>query len=115
MKKSIFVLILLLTSCVTEVIDPVPPPDTIKSIFSLKENSITNGQDIHFDLPLEGMYTLTLIDKESGQVVSREKFKGVSGENVKKIYTNSLEKRYLYLVLHDENKTELNKTKLVLK
>ncbi len=115
MKKLIFVFILALTSCVTEVIDPAPPPDTIKNIFSLKENIVINGQDIHFDLPLEGVYTLTLIDKESGQVVSREKFKGVSGQNVKKIYTNSLEKRYLYLLLEDVTKTQIGKTLIITK
>jgi hypothetical protein len=56
------------------------------------------------------VYTLTLIDKESGQVVSRERFTGQSGENFKKIYTNSLPKGYLLLVLEDNNKNQLGKT-----
>ena len=54
-------------------IEPTPPP-TIQKIFSVKESRVTDGQSIHFDLPSNGVYTLTLIDKESGQVVGRERF-----------------------------------------
>jgi hypothetical protein len=53
---------------------------------------------------------LTLVDKETNQVVSREKFTGQSGENVKKIYTKSLQSKYLYLLLEDINKAEIAKT-----
>ena len=66
-------------------------------------------------MPSNGIYMLTLIDKESGQVVSREKFVGQNGENMKKIYTKSIQARYLYLVLEDENKKELKKTIIILK
>ena len=95
---------------------PTPPPiSVIENIFSVKENRVTDGQDIHFDLPSDGVYTLTLIDKESGQVISRERFIGKSGKNIKKIYTNSLEKRYLYLLLEDVTKTEIGKTLIITK
>lgn len=113
MKKLIFLFILILTSCVTEVIEPVPPPHIIKSIFDLKENQVTNGQFINFDLPTDGIYTLTLIDKESGQVVSREKFSGKKGENIKKIYTSSIKSQYLYLLLEDVAKKEIGKTTII--
>lgn len=114
MKKLIFLFTLLLTSCITEVIEPIPQP-TIEKIFSLKESRVVDGQDIYFDLPSEGLYTLTLIDKESGQVISRERFNGKGGENIKNIYTKSIDSRYLYLVLNDNNKVELNRTTLILK
>jgi hypothetical protein len=55
-----------------------------------------------------------LIDKQSEQVVSRERFTGQNGENVKKIYTNSLSKGYLYLVLKDANNTEINRTTIII-
>jgi hypothetical protein len=74
-----------------------------------------NGQSIYFDLPSTGVYTLTLIDKESGQVVSRERFTGQSGENIKKIYTNSIQSQYLYLLLEDVTKKEIGKTTIITK
>jgi hypothetical protein len=57
---------------------------------------------------------LTLIDATTNQVVSREKFIGQNGENIKKIYTNSLPKGYLYLVLEDVDKNQLKKTKIII-
>ena len=49
----------------------------------------------------------------TNQVISREKFIGQNGENVKKIYTNSLPKGYLYLVLKGVDGNELKKTKII--
>jgi hypothetical protein len=94
---------------------PTPPLPTTEKIFNVKESSVVDGQDIYFDLPSNGVYTLTLIDKESGQVISRERFKGTSGENIKKIYTNSLQKRYLYLLLEDVTRKEIGKTTIITK
>ena len=95
-------------------IEPTPPP-IIEKIFSVKESRVINGQSIHFDLPSDGVYTLTLIDKESGQVVSRERFTGKMGENIKKIYTNSLQSQYLYLLLQDVIGKEVGKTTIITK
>jgi transcriptional regulator of met regulon len=61
------------------------------------------------------VYTLTLIDKETGQVISREKFTGKAGEVVKKIYTNSIQVKYLYLLLEDSFKKEIAKTTVIIK
>jgi hypothetical protein len=94
-------------------IEPTPAP--VQKIFSVTESSVNDGQSIHFDLPSNGVYTLTLIDKESGQVVGRERFTGKVGENIKKIYTNSLQSRYLYLLLEDVTKTEIGKTTIITK
>ena len=95
-------------------IEPTPPPST-QNIFSVKESRVTDGQEIHFQLSTAGVYTLTLIDKENGQVVSRERFTGQSGKNIKKIYTNSIESQYLYLLLEDVTKTEIGKTTIITK
>ena len=100
MKKLLFIFV--------DDIEPIAPP--VEKIFDVKQSSVTNGQSIHFDLPAEGVYTLTLIDTETGQVVSRERFTGKYGENVKKIYTNSIQNQYLYLLLEDVTKKELGKT-----
>ena len=99
--------------CTKLEIEPTLPP--VQKIFSVSESRVTNGQSIHFDLPTDGVYTLTLIDKESGQVVSREKFNGKMGENIKKIYTNSMQIQYLYLLLEDVTKKEIGKTIIITK
>lgn len=93
----------------------VPAPEMpVEKIFNVSESKVTNGQAIYFDLPSSGTYMLTLIDATTDQVISREKFIGQNGENIKKIYTNSLPKGYLYLVLEDVEKNQLKKTKIII-
>ena len=113
MKKILFIFVILMWGCTKPEL-PLPTPP-VEKIFSVKESSVANGQSIYFDLPSAGVYTLTLIDKESGQVVSREKFNGQIGENIKKIYTNSIQYQYLYLLLEDVTKKELGKTTIIIK
>ena len=113
MKKILFIFVILLVGCTKpELPTPIIP---IEKIFGVKESRVVNGQSIYFDLPSTGVYTLTLIDKESGQVVSRERFDGQSGENIKKIYTNSIQSQYLYLLLEDVTKKEIGKTTIITK
>lgn len=113
MKKILIIFLILLWGCTKMEIEPTPPP--VEKIFNVGESSVSNGQSIHFVLPSAGVYTLTLIDKESGNVVSRERFVGQSGENVKKIYTNSIQSKYLYLLLEDVTKKEIGKTTIIIK
>ena len=71
MKKILFIFVILLGSCTKmDEIEPITPP--VEKIFNVGESKVVNGQSIHFDLPSAGIYTLTLVDKETGQVVSRE-------------------------------------------
>jgi hypothetical protein len=114
MKKILFIFVVLMWGCTKMEIEPTPPP-TVEKIFSVKESRVTNGQSIYFDLPSDGVYTLTLIDKESGQVVSRERFTGKVGENIKKIYTNSLQPQYLYMLLQDVIGKEVGRTTIITK
>ena len=113
MKKILFIFLILLVGCVKPEL-PIPIVQ-ITYIFDVKESKVTNGQDMYFKLPSPGVYTLTLIDKESGQVVSRERFNGLTGENIKKIYTNSIQSQYLYLLLEDVTKKEISKTTIIIK
>jgi hypothetical protein len=115
MKKLLLILSILLifTSCVDEVIEPLPP--TTQSIFDVKESVVVDGQSIQFKLPSAGLYTLTLIDKQTNQVISRERFTGTIGENNKFIYTKSIQSQYLYLLLEDVTKTEIGRTTIITK
>lgn len=113
MKYILYISLILLIGCTKpELPTPTPP---VEKIFSVGESRVVNGQSIYFDLPSAGTYTLTLVDKESGQVISREKFIGQLGENVKKIYTNSIQSTYLYLLLEDVTKKEISKTTIIIK
>jgi hypothetical protein len=114
MKKIILISLILLVGCTKMEIEPTPPP-SVQKIFSVKESRVTDGQSIYFDLPSDGIYTLTLIDKETGQVIGRERFTGKIGDNIKKIYTNSIQSQYLYLLLEDVTKTEIGKTIIITK
>jgi len=112
MKKIILISLILLVGCTKpELPTPIMP---IEKIFTVTESKVTNGQTIYFDLPSSGTYMLTLVEISTGQVISREKFIGQNGENTRKIYTNSLPTGYLYLVLEDVNKNQLNKTKITI-
>ncbi len=113
MKKILLIFLVLLWGCTKIEIEPTPQP--VQKIFSVSESMVVDGQSIHFDLPSDGAYTLTLIDKETGQIVSRERFTGKIGENIKKIYTNSIQNQYLYLLLEDVTKKELGKTIIKIK
>ena len=112
MKKILLTVFIFILGCTKPEIQ-IPDVIAASDIFSVKESSVTNGQSIHFKLPSSGTYMLTLLDNNTGQVISREKFNGQNGENVKKIYTNSLPKGYLILVLEDNNKTQIGKTTII--
>ena len=114
MKKLLFILTILIIGCRKEDL-PAPIVSQKSDIFSVTESKITNGQSINLNLPSAGLYTLTLIDKQTNQVVSRERFSGVKGENIKKIYTKSIQSQYLYLLLEDVTKKEIGKTTVIIK
>lgn len=113
MKKILFISLILVWGCTKPDLPP-PTPPTVEKIFNAGESTVINGQPIYFDLTSNAVHYLTLIDKNSGQVISREKFIGQTGENIKKIYTNSLPKGYLYLVLEDVDRKEIKKTIIII-
>lgn len=113
MKKLIFILLLSLVSC--RKVTTIPTPQPVSNIFSVSQSSVENGQEIQFELSKSGVYTLTLGDSVSNQVLTRERFNGQIGINKKKIYTKSLSIKYLYLLLEDENKSKVGKTIIIVK
>lgn len=112
-KFFLLCVVLSITACTKLEELPIPQPQ-VKNIFDVEESGVSNGQTINFTLPSDGLYTLTLIDKTTGDVIGRERFAGKKGENNKKIYTKSIIARYLYLVLEDENKIKINKTTVII-
>ena len=109
MKKLLFIL-LLLSAC--KKVEVLPP--TVQDIFSVSESTLSNGSDIYFDLKAAGVYTLTMVDKSTNQVITRERINGKLGQNKLKIYTSSLPVKYLYLILEDNTRTQIGKTSIVI-
>ena len=101
-------------SCYKEEINPIPQPKPIVDVFSVSEYSVSDGDEIMFKLDTEAEYILKLVDKQTNQVISKEKIKGKLGENKIKIYTKSLQSKYLYLVFENVERKELNKTNLTI-
>ena len=114
MKKILFILALTLIGC-RKVAPVIVTPAVTTNIFSKSENTIDNGQEIRFDLTKNGVYTLTIGDSTTNQVLTKERFNGQIGINKKKIYTKSLSVKYLYLLLEDESKNKIGKTIIIVK
>ena len=96
-------------SCRKLDITPVPPVTKV-DIFSVSEVIVTNETSLFFNLKSAGNYTMTLYDAVSDQVITREKFVGILGDNTKKIYTKSLSQKSLYLYIVNENNQEIGRT-----
>ena len=103
-----------MTSCYKEDIEPIPQPKPLVDIFTLTETSISNGDEVMFNLTSDETYIIKLVDFNNGQVLSKEKIIGKIGENKITIYTKSIQIKYLYLVLEDVNENQKGKTKLTL-
>ena len=115
MRKICFILGLVLLSACRKVEIPLPIVETNTDIFSKTQTEVTDGQIITFDLKADGVYTLTIGDSVTNQVVTRERFTGKIGENKLILYTKSLPVTYLYLLLEDGNKTQIGKTTIIIK
>jgi len=113
MKKILFILILSLVACKKVLVAPVEVK--VNNVFDVPQNTVADGQEIQFNLTKSGVYTLTLGDSVSNQVLTRERFNGQIGQNKKKIYTKSLSVKYLYLLLEDDSKNKVGKTTIIVK
>jgi hypothetical protein len=91
---------------------PTPITQVSQDVFSTSQSSVTNGMDIVVNLKTAGVYTLTMGDSTTNQVVTRERFNGKVGENKLKIYTNTLSTKYIYLLLEDQYKTKVARTSI---
>jgi hypothetical protein len=115
MRKICFILGLVLLSACRKVEIPLPVVETNTDIFSKTQTEVTDGQIITFDLKADGVYTLTIGDSVTNQVVTRERFTGKTGQNKLTLYTKSLPTSYLYLLLEDGNKSQVGKTTIIIK
>ena len=98
-------------SCQKEdVIEPQPI-----DIFKVEQTSLSNKSEISFNVEKEGVYIVTMLDKNTNQVLSREKIKCIAGKNKIKVYTKTISNQYLYLKLEDSFNNQLGKTTITIK
>lgn len=109
MKKIAFILLLLI-SCKKIEIQPAPNKD----IFTNTQTTLSGNSDLTFKLDTAGIYVFKLSDKNTGQVLTKERIIGKVGENTIKIYVRSLTSKYLYLTLSDGNNTLLKETTIII-
>jgi hypothetical protein len=107
---------IIILCCVFSIIscqkEDIVEPQSI-DIFKVEQSTVSNKSEISFNVQTEGIYILTMLDKNTNQVLSREKIKCIIGKNKIKIYTKSLQSRYLYLLLEDVTKKEIGKTTII--
>ena len=94
--------------------EDIVTPQTV-DIFKVEQSTLSNKSEISFNIEKEGMYIVTMIDRNTNQVISREKIKCITGNNKIKIYTKTLPSRYLYLKLEDIFNNQLANTIIIVK
>ena len=112
MKKLWIIILLILFSCQPDELMLVEPLPQYEMIFEETESSVTDGQEISFEILAEGNHWLVISDEEIKSVVAKESFLPLSGINTRKIYTNSLPKKKLKLTL--ENEVDILKSTFVI-
>jgi hypothetical protein len=110
-KIIIWCCVLSIISCQNE--DIVEPQ--IIDIFKVEQSALSNKSEISFNVQKEGIYIVTMVDKNTNQVLSREKIKCIIGKNKIKVYTKTIPSQYLYLTLEDSFDNQLGKTTITIK
>lgn len=96
MKKYLVFIFLILISCEKDFIEPPIPQQT--SIFDVEQSLVTDGQDISFEILSNNKHQLVITTLD-GSVIAKESFQPEVGLNTRKIYTKSLPKEELKLIL----------------
>jgi hypothetical protein len=112
MKKYLLIILLILVACEPDRIDEITNIDTTELIFDSTEVSITNGQDISFEILSTTQHQL-IISTQDGSVLSKESFIPTFGLNTRKIYTKTLPKEVLQLILVNGTET-IKKTHIII-
>ena len=112
MKKYLVFLLLVLVSCEKDLIEPITDPTTHQMIFEMGVAPIKDGQDISFEIITNEQHQL-IITNEENSVVAKETFIPTVGLNTRKIYTKTLPKGTLNLILQNEG-GEVNSVSIII-
>lgn len=97
MRKSIIFILLILFSCQKDELQIVEPYPQYNMVFEETESKVTDGIEISFKIQSENEHLLYILKNNS--VLTKEKFTPTIGVNTRVIYTNTLPKEKLILVL----------------
>lgn len=111
-KYLVFILLLILISCEKDLLEPLPDPTTQQMIFDMGETSVQDGQDISFEIITNEQHQL-IISTQEGSVVTKETFIPTVGLNTRKIYTKTLPKGTLNLILQNRG-GEVNSVSIII-
>jgi hypothetical protein len=113
MRKYLILLLFFLFSCEKDFIDEggisIPREDRI---FAVTQSSVVDNQRIFFNIESNGDHTLAIKDLETNSILSKETFTATLGLNDRVLYTKSLPKKKLQLILYQDS-TELKKTSII--
>lgn len=110
-KIIILCCVFFIISCQNEnIVEP-----QVIDIFKVEQSMVSNKSEINFNVEKEGVYILTIIDKNTNQILSREKLKCISGKNKIRVYTKTISSQYLYLKLEDSFNNQLGKITITIK
>jgi len=108
MKKYLIFLLLIVLSCQRDELEPIGGIEREDMIFAVTESKVVDGQTIFFNILSEEEHTLIIFDEETQSVVAKESFQPRVGLFDRRIYTKSLPKKRLQLIL--KTTEELEKT-----
>jgi len=111
MKRYLIFILLILFSCQKDELFVGPEVKTYEMIFETSTSKVIDGQEFSFEVTTTEIHHL-IITHQNGSVITRESFTPIIGLNTKTIYTNTLPKEELYLILQNET-TELGKTTII--
>lgn len=112
MKKYLVFILIFLSSCQKDDMFIGPEEPIYEMIFESPVSKVVDGQDISFKIINEGKHWLLIIDEQTQSVISKESFLPTIGLNTRKIYTKSLPKKTLKLILQNEADI-LNSTSII--
>ena len=98
MRKGFILLLLILFSCQKDEILVIDQILTYTMIFEKDSIVVEDGQDISFEVVSTTQHQL-IISTQDGSVLSKESFIPTLGLNTRKIYTKTLPKERLQLIL----------------
>jgi len=112
MRKILLFILLILVSCQPDELMVVEPYPQYEMIFEESMSKVVDGQEFSFEVSTTEEYTL-IISHQNSSVISKESFMPTMGLNTKILYTKSLPKGELNLILI-LSKEEIQKTTIII-
>jgi len=112
MRKILLFILLILVSCQPDELMVVEPYPQYEMIFEESISKVVDGQEFSFEISTTEEHTL-IISHQNNSVISKESFMPTMGLNTKILYTKSLPKGELNLILI-LSKEEIQKTTIII-